>query len=98
MDKRTTNGNKGHSTKAKGLDKRKNQYRKALEIASTPEDVVQVLKKLKEKAVDQGDVTAIKLYLEYYLGKPKDSIEIEGNISGGYNFNDLLSVLRGDKS
>ena len=96
MDKRKNNG--GNSTKAKGSDKRKNEYRKALEIASTPEDVVEVIKKLKDKAISKGDVNAIKLYLEYYLGKPKDSIEIEGNISGGYNFNQMLALLRGDKS
>tara|TARA_R110002153_G_scaffold7534_1_gene33813 strand:- start:2327 stop:2623 length:297 start_codon:yes stop_codon:yes gene_type:complete len=98
MDGRKNNGNKGHSTKAKGNDKRRNEYRKALEIASTPEDVVEVIKKLKDKAISKGDVNAIKLYLEYYLGKPKDSIEIEGNISGGYNFNEMLALLRGDKS
>ena len=96
MDKRINNG--GNSTKTTGLDKRKNEYRKALELASTPKDVIQVIKKLKEKAVDQGDVTAIKLFLEYCLGKPKDSIEIEGNISGGFNFNEIIAIIRGDKS
>ena len=98
MDGRKNNGNKGHSTKAKGGDKRKNEYRKALELASTPDDVVKVIKKLKERALSKGDVNAIKLFLEYYLGKPKDSIEIEGEIKGGFNFNEMLMLLRGDKS
>ena len=96
MDKRRNNG--GNSTKAKGIDKRKNEYRKALELASTPEDVIQVIKKLKEKAVNKSDVNAIKLYLEYYLGKPKDSIEIEGSLKTGYSFNEMVALLRGDKS
>ena len=93
---RKNNGNKGHSTKAKGNDKRKNEYRKALELASTPDDVVEVIKKLKEKAINKSDVNAIKLYLEYYLGKPKDSIQIEGNLDTGYSFNDMIAMLRGD--
>ena len=90
MDKRKLNG--GHSTKAKGNDKRKNEYRKALELASTPEDVVEVIKKLKEKAINKSDVNAIKLYLEYYLGKP---IEIEGNLNTGYSFNEVIALIRG---
>ena len=99
MDGRKNNGNKGHSTKAKGSDKRKNESRKALALASTPEDVVEVIKKLKEKAINKSDVNAIKLYLEYYLGKPKDSIEIEGNLNTGYSFNEVIALIRGsDKS
>jgi|TARA_R100000084_G_scaffold55365_1_gene23267 hypothetical protein len=96
MDKRKNNG--GNSTKAKGLDKRKNEYRKALELAASPEDVVEVIKKLKEKAVDKSDVNAIKLFLEYYLGKPKDSIEIEGSLNTGYTFNEVIQLIKGDKS
>lgn len=72
MDKRKLNG--GHSTKAKGIDKRKNAYRKALEEASTPEDITEVIMKLKKMAKSE-DLQAIKLYLEYYLGKPKEIVE-----------------------
>ena len=75
MDKRKQNG--GHSTKAKGADKRKNQYKELLDLASTPEDVVDVIKTLKTKAIDKQDVNAIKLFLEYYLGKPKETREID---------------------
>jgi len=96
MDKRKNNG--GNSTKSKGVDKRKNEYRQALETASTVEEVVQVIEKLKRVALAKGDVQAIKLFLEYYLGKPKDSLEIEGNINGGLDFNELIAIIRGDKS
>ena len=34
-DNRKNNGNKGHSTKAKGVDKRKNEYKTALDKASS---------------------------------------------------------------
>ena len=75
MDKRKNNGNKGHSTKAKGADKRKNEYKELLDLAATPEEVVEVIKTLKAKAIEKQDVNAIKLFLEYYLGKPKETIE-----------------------
>lgn len=75
MDKRKNNGNKGHSTKAKGADKRKNEYRELLDSAATPDEVIEVIKTLKTKAIEKQDVNAIKLFLEYYLGKPKETIE-----------------------
>ena len=40
MDKRRNNG--GNSTKAKGSDKRRNEYRKALEVASKTVDKVSI--------------------------------------------------------
>jgi len=91
MDKRKDNG--GHSTKAKGVDKRKNKYLELLDQASTPEEVVGVIKKLKQIATDKGDVQAIKLFLEYYLGKPKETIEQTHSLS---NF-DIKSIFQVDK-
>lgn len=73
MDKRKLNG--GHSTKSSGLDRRKNQYKSALAEASTQEDVVNVIHSLKSKALT-GDVFACKLYLEYYLGKPTQVLDV----------------------
>tara|TARA_R110000851_G_scaffold165535_2_gene310496 strand:+ start:369 stop:653 length:285 start_codon:yes stop_codon:yes gene_type:complete len=73
MDKRKLNG--GNSTKAKGLDKRKNKYLQLLDDASTEEEIIKVIKTLKKEALN-GELPAIKLFLEYYLGKPKESIEI----------------------
>ena len=75
MDKRKNNG--GHSTRSKGSDKRKNQYRDALEQANSVEDVVEVLKMVKTKAVEKQDIQAGKLFLEYYLGKPETQIDIK---------------------
>ena len=73
-DKRKNNGNKGHSTKAKGVDKRKNAYKTALAEASTVEEVKEIIQKLKKMAKSE-DLQAIKLFLAYYLGNPKDTIE-----------------------
>lgn len=88
MDKRRNNG--GNSTKAKGVDKRKNQYKELLDLASTPEEVVEVIKTLKAKAIEKQDVNAIKLFLEYYLGKPKETIETTHNLSD-FNIKDIIS-------
>ena len=89
MDKRKNNGNKGHSTKAKGVDKRKNEYRELLDLAATPDEVIEVIKTLKVKAIEKQDVNAIKLFLEYYLGKPKETIETTHNV----NTFDIKQVL-----
>ena len=90
MDKRKFNGNKGHSTKAKGSDKRKNQYRDALEQANTVEDVVEVLKMVKNKAVEKQCIQASKLFLEYYLGKPETSIDIKSTEGVNIDFKELF--------
>lgn len=79
MDKRKLNG--GHSTKSKGdLDLRKNPYKNALKEAATPQDVIKVIQMLHEKALKKNDVRAAELFLKYYLGLPKESIDIT---SGG---------------
>ena len=91
MDKRKNNGNKGHSTKAKGADKRKNEYKELLDLAATPEEVVEVIKTLKAKAIEKQDVNAIKLFLEYYLGKPKETIETTHNIND-FNIKDIVRL------
>jgi len=80
MDGRKKNGNRGHSTKSKsGFDKRKNEYRKALEKAATVDDVVKVIEAVKAKAVKKQDIQAAKLFLEYYLGKPDQSLDIKSD-------------------
>lgn len=78
MDKRKENG--GHSTKAKGIDKRKNIYRDVIAESQTPEDVKDVLNMVKHKAIADQDIAAAKLYLEYTLGKPDQTIELDGAI------------------
>jgi hypothetical protein len=76
MDKRKENG--GHSTKAKGIDKRKNPFRDVISESQTPEDVREVLNMVKHKAITDQDIPAAKLYLEYTLGKPDQTIDVEG--------------------
>ena len=74
MDGRKNNG--GHSTRTTGKDKRKNEYKKALDKASTVEDVVDVICMVREKAIEKKDIQAAKVFLELYLGKPKETIDI----------------------
>ena len=79
MDKRTQNG--GHSTRTKEgkIDKRRNEYRSALKEAATKQDVIDVINMIKTKAIKDKDVQAGKLFLEYYIGKPKDEVDITTN-------------------
>ena len=94
MDNRKENG--GHSTKAKGIDKRKNRYLELLNEASTDEEVVKVIQTLKQKAIKDQDIQAIKLFLEYYLGKPKETIETTHNLKN-FNIKDIIT-FKGDVS
>ena len=57
-DGRKNNGNQGHSTKAKGVDKRKNKYLELLDQASTPDEVVAVIKQVAKRLL----VTALRLF------------------------------------
>ena len=71
MDKRINNG--GHSTKSTGIDHRKNEYKNALDEASTIEDVIEVISMVREMALEKKDIRAAKLFLEYYLGRPTET-------------------------
>ena len=72
MDKRKNNG--GNSTKSKGVDKRKNAYKDVLEDALTKDDIQSVVKMLFAKALEK-DIPAAKIIMEYYLGKPLQTID-----------------------
>ena len=78
-DNRKNNGNKGHSTKAKGVDKRKNEYKDVVKSVVTVEKLADVLKMLLGKAIDEQDIPASKLLLEYSLGKPTETKDITIN-------------------
>ena len=78
-DNRKNNGNKGHSTKAKGADKRKNEYKDVVKSVVTVEKLADVLKMLLGKAIDEQDIPASKLLLEYSLGKPTETKDITIN-------------------
>ena len=77
MDKRKQNG--GHSTKTKGADKRKNEYKDIVKSIVTVEKLGEVLKMLLGKAIDEQDIPASKLLLEYALGKPTETKDITIN-------------------
>jgi hypothetical protein len=95
MDKRKFNG--GNSTKAKGADKRKNQYKDAVEQAASIEDVADVLKMLLSKAKTKQDVKAAQLFLEYTIGKPKQEMDINSTEGLSINFVDLIKSFGTDQ-
>jgi predicted mannosyl-3-phosphoglycerate phosphatase (HAD superfamily) len=82
MDKRKNNG--GNSTKSKGIDKRKNQYKEILEDALSPSELIDLLVMLQDKAIKDKDIQAAKILLEYYIGKPQQRVDVT---SGGDNIN-----------
>ena len=77
MDKRKFNG--GNSTKSKGIDKRKNPYKDVINDVITYDELAKVLKMLLGKAINEQDVPASKLLLEYSLGKPTETKDITIN-------------------
>lgn len=88
-DRRKHNG--GHSTKPKSLkDKRLNPFRTVLKEAATPEEVKEVIRAVYEKAKD-GDTKAAALFLSYYLGKPKESIELSASGDIQFTLKKLVS-------
>ena len=87
-DGRVNNGNKGHSTKAKGIDKRRNPYREVVRDAVTPEDLKKVFGMLMDKALKRQDTKAAQLLIEYTVGKPSQEIDL--NVLESINFNKLI--------
>ncbi len=77
MDKRKFNG--GNSTKSKGIDKRKNPYKNVINDVVTYDELAKVLKMLLGKVINEQDVPASKLLLEYTLGKPTETKDITIN-------------------
>ena len=73
-DKRKANG--GHSTKAKGIDRRKNDNISIIKEVVTDEELKLVLLMLLNKAKTQEDIQAAKILLEYRLGKAKETKDI----------------------
>jgi hypothetical protein len=74
MDGRKNNG--GHSTKGFAGRKPKSEEIKLVERLSPLEDAA--LDALK-KGVESGELKWIQLYLNYYLGKPKETKDITIN-------------------
>ncbi|MDC3330477.1 hypothetical protein OAV56_05710 [Flavobacteriaceae bacterium] len=74
MDGRKNNG--GHSTKGFAGRKPKSEEIKLVERLSPLEDAA--LDALK-KGVESGELKWIQLYLNYYLGKPKETRDVTIN-------------------
>ena len=73
--------NGGHITikKRGGIDKRKRAFRNEIYAIVKVEDIATVMKALLKES-KKGDVNAIRLFLEYTVGKPVQQTDIT---SGG---------------
>lgn len=88
-DRRKYNG--GNSTKAvRPNDKRLNPFRHVLKEAMTPTQVKEVITAMYKKAID-GDTKAATLLMNYYLGKPKESIELSASGDIQFTLKKLVS-------
>ena len=68
-------GKGGWSTKAKGIDRRKNPFKALITEATSQENFIAVFQTLEASEMS-GDVQSAKLYLEYTVGKPMQSVDI----------------------
>ena len=95
MDGRKNNGNKGHSTKAKGVDRRKNQYKTVIQDTISKEDLAEVLKMLLTKSIEKQDTKAAQLLLEHCIGRPevKADITTDGE-KINFNIKDIVAFRR----
>ena len=88
-DKRKYNG--GHSTVPKRpTDKRLNPFKHVLKEALTPEKVIKVIEATYKKAIE-GDTRAATLIMNYYLGKPKENIELSASGDIQFTLKKLVS-------
>ena len=89
MDKRKNNG--GHSTKAVGVDRRKNLFKNVLSDTLTAQQLGGVFKMLYAKAIEDEDVQAAKLIIEYAIGKPTQQLDVTGEHKISRDLTSLVS-------
>lgn len=84
MKDRDTRGRfrKGHAVKSPGRPALAAELpiTDGIKAAVTAEDVAQVLEKMRLLAIKRGNTKAASLYLAYALGKPKEFLDITGNL------------------
>ena len=49
------------------------------------------------KKIDEDDMYALKMYMEYMYGKPKQQqeIDLDARVEGDFNFKDAIRAIRG---
>lgn len=81
MDRRRFNG--GHNTAGRKSTKEKERLIQRLDSVLEIDEVLEHLK----RRVLEGDIRAIKLWLEYRYGKPSTTIEMQTTETTPTNFN-----------
>jgi len=90
MDGRKNNG--GHSTAGRAGRKPKDEELKIVERLDNIINQDEAIHKLKE-LIEKGNLQAIKLYLNYRYGQPRESIDVHQENSDGINFNELIKYV-----
>jgi hypothetical protein len=81
-------GNRGGHT----IQRRVNELRRVIVETETDDDVRQAFRKLRTLGMD-GDVAALRLYLEYTCGKPKSELEISGPDGASLDISSVVAVI-----
>jgi len=90
MDGRKNNG--GHSTAGRAGRKPKDEELKIVERLDNIINQDEAIHKLKE-LIEKGNLQAIKLYLQYRYGQPKEQIDVTTETTGGIDFNELVKYV-----
>jgi hypothetical protein len=85
-----TRGN-GHARGHSG-PRRTTELRKAYQDAITPEKIGEVEQSLYELALG-GDVAAIRVWLEFAIGKPRQQVEVSGPDGEPLGVADVVAVI-----
>lgn len=70
--------NTAKEARAKASPRGENKIKAWIREAADKEDTIEVFKKLTELA-KKGDMDAVKTYLAYVVGKPKDTLVVAGD-------------------
>lgn len=72
------NSETAKEAKAKAAGRGENKIKKWIRAAADEESTISVFKKLTQMA-EAGDMDAIKTFLSYVVGKPKDTVVFTGD-------------------
>lgn len=68
----------GKEAKAKAKGRGEARLTKLIKAAADKDKAIKVFAQLEDLAL-KGDMDAIRLYLSYIIGKPKETVQHEGN-------------------
>ena len=87
----------GNPGKPPGAKHNSTLLKETLVASVSDNDIIDLVDKLKQKAINEGCIQSIKLLFEYTLGKPSQMIinqNYEHNAQEPVSFNDIIKAVR----